>query len=177
MCKSIMASSDRFPTINGYQLDQQIYAGSRTIVYRGVRIADSQPVVLKILRSDRPTPQDLLRLRNHFTITKNLNFAGIVQPISLENYGNGLVLVMPDEGYIALSDYILANPLSQIEVLAIALQIATILDELYLQRVIHKDIKPSNILIHPINKQIKVTDFGLATLLPHETQTLISANI
>ena len=177
MIQTTVNIGDRFPTINGYQLDQQIYAGSRTIVYRGICIADSQPVVLKMPRRDRPTPQDLLRLRNHFTIAKNLNFVGIVQPISLENYGNGLVIVMPDEGYIALSDYILANPLSQIEVLAIAIQIATILDELYLQRVIHKDIKPSNILIHPITKQIKVTDFGLATLLLHETQTLISANI
>ncbi len=172
-----MSSSDRFPLIQGYQIEQQIYDGSRTIVYRGIRIADSQPVMLKVLRSNLPTAQDLLRLRNHYAIAKNLNSQGIVKPISLENYGNGYVLVMPDEGYITLSDYILANPLNLSEVLAIALQLATILDEFYHQRVIHKDIKLSNILIHPIDKQIKVTDFGLATLLPHETQTLISANI
>ena len=177
MCKSIMASSDRFPTINGYQLDQQIYAGNRTFVYRGIRLADGLPVVLKTLTSDRPTPQDLLRLRNHYTITKKLNFAGIVQTISLENYGNGLVIVMPDEGYIALSDYILANPLSQIEVLAIALQLATILEEIYRHRVIHKDIKPSNILIDLNTKQIKLTDFGLATLLPQETQEIVGSNV
>jgi predicted ATPase/signal transduction histidine kinase len=172
-----MSSSDRFPLIQGYQIAQQIYAGSKTIVYRGKRIADSQPVMLKVSRSDLPTAQDLLRLRNHYAIAKNLNSQGIVKPISLEIYGNGYVLVMPDEGYIALSEYFLGNPLNLSEVLAIALQLATILDEFYRQRVIHKDIKLSNILIHPIAKQIKVTDFGLATLLPHETQTLISANI
>jgi serine/threonine protein kinase len=171
-----MASSDRFLPIQGYQLEQQIYAGSRTIVYRGICIADSQPVVLKILRSDRPTHQDLLRLRNHYTIAKNLNSQGIVKPIGLENYGNGYVLVMPDEGYIALSDYISGHPLNLTEVLAIAIQLATILDDLYCQCVIHKDLNPSNILIEPITKQIQLTDFGLATLLPHQTQMLISTN-
>ncbi|MFM7602834.1 MAG: protein kinase domain-containing protein, partial [Pseudanabaena sp.] len=170
-------SSDRFLSIQGYQIEQQIYAGSRTIVYRGIRIADSQPVVLKILRNDRPTHQDLLRLQNHYTIAKNLNSQGIVKPIGLENYGNGYILVMPDQGYSALSDYISSNHLDLTEVLAIAIQMATILDDLYRQCVIHKDINPSNILIEPITKQIKLTDFGLASLLPHETQTLISANV
>ncbi|NMF56827.1 PAS domain S-box protein [Pseudanabaena yagii] len=172
-----MASSDRFLPIQGYQLEQQIYAGSRTIVYRGISIADRQPVVLKILRSDRPTHQDLLRLRNHYTIAQRLNSQGIAKPIGLENYGNGYVLVMPDEGYISLSDYISGNPLDLTEVLAIAIQLATILDDLHHQCVIHKDINPSNILIEPITKQIKVTDFGLATLLPHQTQILVSTNI
>jgi PAS domain S-box-containing protein len=171
-----MASSDRFIPIQGYQLEQQIYAGSRTIVYRGICIADSKPVVLKILRSDRPTHQDLLRLRNHYTIAKRLNSQGIAKPIGLENYGNGYVLVMPDEGYIALSDYVSGNPINLTEVLAIAIQLATILDDLYRQCVIHKDINPSNILIEPITKQIKLTDFGLATLLPHQTQMLVNTN-
>ena len=114
-------------------------------------------------RSDRPTHQDLLRLRNHYTIAKRLNSQGIVKPIGLENYGNGYVLVMADEGYIALSDYVSDNPLNLTEVLAIASQLATILDDLYRQCVIHKDINPSNILIEPITKQIKLTDFGLCT--------------
>ncbi len=170
-------SSDRFPQIDGYSLNQQIYADNRTLVYRGIRLGDGQPVVLKMLRSDRPSIHDLLRLRNHYTIAQKLDSSGIVQPIALEIYGNGYVLVMLDEGYISLSDYITANPLNLKEVLAIAIQLATILDELYHQRVIHKDIKPSNILIHPSTKDVKLTDFGLATLLTHETLAIASTNI
>lgn len=75
---------DYFPTINGYQLDRQIYAGSKTFVYGGIRVADGQPIVLKKFRSDRPTTQDLLQLRNDYTIAQNLNFQGIIQPIALE---------------------------------------------------------------------------------------------
>jgi PAS domain S-box-containing protein len=171
-----VGNDDYLPKINGYQVGEQIYKSHINLVYRAVRLADGMPVVLKMPRSDRPTHQDLLRFRNHYTIAKNLNSQGIVKPIGLENYGNGYVLVMPDEGYIALSDCISGNPLNLTEVLAIAIQLATILDDLYRQCVIHKDINPSNILIEPITKQIKLTDFGLATLLPLQTQMLVSTN-
>ncbi len=172
-----ISNSDRFPLINGYQINQQIYADSQTLVYRGIRLADEQPVILKTMRSDRPAPQDMLRLSNHYTIANNLNFTGIVQPIALEVYGKRLVLVMPDYGYIALSEYIEDNYLTLIEVLAIGRQLTYILEELYRQCVIHKDIKLSNILINPSTKQIKLTDFGLSTRLHHETPTIVSTNV
>ncbi|MEG4472032.1 AAA family ATPase, partial [Microcoleus sp. AT9_B5] len=44
------------------------------------------------------------------------------------------------------------------------------------QRVIHKDIKPANILIHPETKQVKLIDFSISTLLPRETQQIQSIN-
>ncbi|WP_228013199.1 protein kinase domain-containing protein, partial [Nostoc edaphicum] len=52
-----------------------------------------------------------------------------------------------------------------------------ILDILYRHRIIHKDIKPANILINPETKQVKLIDFSIASLLPQETQTLISPNV
>ncbi|MEE3717688.1 PAS domain S-box protein [Tumidithrix elongata RA019] len=170
-----MGSRDRFPQVDGYRLTRELHASSKTLVYQGIRLEGGLPVVLKLLRSDRPSMQDLLRLRNHYTIAKNLNLSGIVQPLSLEPYGNGFILVMPDDRSMALSEYLTSNSLALPDFLAIALQLTAILDDLYRQRVIHKDIKPSNILIEPTTKQVKLTDFGLATLLPHETQAIVSA--
>ncbi|WP_442936894.1 AAA family ATPase [Nostoc sp.] len=51
------------------------------------------------------------------------------------------------------------------------------LDILYRERIIHKDIKPANILINPETKQVKLIDFSIASLLPRETQTLINPNV
>ncbi|AOW99552.1 hypothetical protein BJP34_08890 [Moorena producens PAL-8-15-08-1] len=62
------------------------------------------------------------------------------------------------------------------EFLHIAIQIASILDELYRYRVIHKDIKPRNILINPSTSQVKFIDFSIASLLPKESQILTSPN-
>ncbi|WP_413201285.1 ATP-binding protein, partial [Nostoc piscinale] len=52
-----------------------------------------------------------------------------------------------------------------------------ILNLLYHERIIHKDIKPSNILINPETKQVKLIDFSIASLLPRETQTLVNPNV
>ena len=38
------------------------------------------------------------------------------------------------------------------------------------ERIIHKDIKPSNIIINPETKQVKLIDFSIASLLPKETK-------
>ncbi|GAB1544540.1 AAA family ATPase [Scytonema sp. NUACC21] len=57
------------------------------------------------------------------------------------------------------------------------MQIVATLEGLYRNRVIHKDIKPANILINPNNKQVKLIDFSNASLLPKETQVPTSPNL
>jgi serine/threonine protein kinase len=48
---------------------------------------------------------------------------------------------------------------------------------LYKNKVIHKDIKPANILINPDSKQIKLIDFSISSLLPKQTQEIQNPNI
>ncbi|MGF2012236.1 AAA family ATPase, partial [Nostoc sp. DedVER01b] len=59
----------------------------------------------------------------------------------------------------------------------IAIALCNTLDILYRHRIIHKDIKPANILINPETKQVKLIDFSIASLLPRETQTLMNPNV
>ncbi|GBE94391.1 ATP-binding sensor histidine kinase [Nostoc cycadae] len=172
-----MATVNTTPIIPGYKISSQLYAGSRTQVYRAIRESDQLPVVIKLLTSEYPTFQELLQLRNQYTISKNLNIVGIIQPLSLETYSNSYILVMADTGGIALREYMQTHPLSLTEFLSIALQLTTSLHELHQNRVIHKDIKPANILIHPQTKQIQIIDFSIASLLPKETQEIKNPNV
>ncbi|BAZ37855.1 serine/threonine protein kinase with two-component sensor domain [Calothrix sp. NIES-4101] len=172
-----MNTANQTPIIPGYKISEQLYVGSRTLVYRGIREKDSLAVVLKFLTSDYPSFNELLQFRNQYTITKNLNIPGILQPLSLEAYGNGYILVMEDMGEISLKEYFTAHSLTLSEFLAIAIQLTDILHHLYQNRVIHKDIKPANILIHPESKQVRLIDFSIASLLPRETQEIKSANV
>ncbi|MGD1860558.1 MAG: PAS domain S-box protein [Leptolyngbyaceae cyanobacterium] len=158
--------------LSNYTAVETVYQGTRTLVYRAVCRSDDQPAVIKILRSSHPHPDELLQFRNQYTITKNLAIPGVVQPIALETYGNGYALVMADVGGISLDQYLKAHPLSVEEVLAIAQQFADILHHLHQAHVIHKDIKPANVLIHPETQQIWLIDFSIASLLPKETQEI-----
>ncbi|AKG24625.1 trifunctional serine/threonine-protein kinase/ATP-binding protein/sensor histidine kinase [Calothrix sp. 336/3] len=169
-------TAPQFPAISGYTLTEQLYLGSRTAVYRAVQNNQQLPVVIKVLQREYPTFGELVQFRNQYAITKNLHVAGIVQPLTLETLRNSYALVMADWGGISLEQYIQQHQLDLTEKLAIALQITDILHELHSCRVIHKDIKPANILIHPESKQVKLIDFSIASVLPKETQEIQNPN-
>jgi predicted ATPase/signal transduction histidine kinase/tRNA A-37 threonylcarbamoyl transferase component Bud32 len=164
-----MTTAKHPPIIPGYEIKSEIYAGYKTLVYRAIREQDQLAVVIKLLHCEYPTFNELLQFRNQYIITKNLNFPGIVQPLSLETYGNSYILVMEDLGSISLAEYIKNHKISLKRFLEIAIQLTNILDCLVMNGVIHKDIKPGNILIHPQTKQVQLIDFSIASLLPKET--------
>ena len=163
----------------GYQISEQIYEGSRTLVYRGWREADSTPVVIKFLRSEYPSFSELVQFRNQYTIAKNLNSPLIIQTYSLEPYRNGYALVMEDFGGISLKEWRRkeGTPISLSEFLPVAIALCDTLNLLYRDRIIHKDIKPANILINPETKQVKLIDFSIASLLPKETEEVKHPNV
>lgn len=171
--------------LGGYQVLDQIYAGSRTLVYRAKRESDQKNVVIKLLREEFPSPTELAQFRNQYAIAKNLDLPEVIQTYSLETHQTGYVLVMEDCGGISLKEEMkqwgdrgmgmTAEGIQ--EFLAIAIQLAAALEGLYRHRVIHKDIKPANVLINPATRQIKLIDFSIASLLPRETQSLTSPNV
>ncbi len=182
---------DAIANLSGYQIREQLYAGLRTLVYRGIRESDEQPVVIKLLHKPFPNFSELVQFRNQYTIAKNLNLPSIVKPLSIEIYGNSYALIMEDFGGVSLSAYLKGASqqpadtdrnkpdkfLPLAEFLNLALQLADILHYLSQNRVIHKDIKPANILIKPDTKQVKLIDFSIASLLPKETQEIHNPNI
>ncbi|NEQ77654.1 MAG: AAA family ATPase [Okeania sp. SIO2C9] len=170
-------NDNKILNFQNYQTIECIHQGKKSLVYRAQHISDNKPVILKLLRSEYPSFSELVQFRHQYTIAQNLNLSGVVQPLALENYRNSLILVMADEGYISLDEYTQDNSLNLSQCLTIGIQLAEILAELYHHRIIHKDIKPGNILIHPATFEIQVIDFSIASLLPRETQVLKNPHI
>ncbi|MEG3919598.1 AAA family ATPase [Microcoleus sp. T3_A4] len=176
---------DAIANLSGYEITEKLYVGTRTLVYRGIRTRDQYPVVVKLLRNKYPTFNELVQFRNQYTIAKNLDFPHLVKPLTLEVYQNSYVLVMEDFGGVSLSTYLKtatnetesSQVLPLAEFLPLAIQLTDIIHYLYQKRVIHKDIKPANILINPDTKQIQLIDFSIASLLPRETQEIQNPNI
>ncbi len=169
--------SDWTIKLNGYQILALLHESYKSLVYRAQRTSDRQAVVVKLMRSEYPSFQELVQFRNQYSIAKSLDLGGIVRPDSLEPHQNGYALIMEDFGGISLQEYMASQPLSLSQFLRLAIQLADILNGLYQNRVIHKDIKPANILIHPNTQQIKLIDFSIASLLPRETQEIKNPNI
>jgi PAS domain S-box-containing protein len=164
-----MRTSLNFPIIPGYTISAQISLSDRTIVYRAIEDVKQRPVIIKLLRSTDPSPSEVVQFCNQYEILCHLSRAGIVSPVSLQPCQHTYALVMEDCGSMSLAEYQRSHPLSLAEILDVASQLATALHHLAQHQVIHKDLKPANILIHPVTKQVQPIDFGIASLLPKET--------
>ena len=173
------------PRVPGYIIEEQIYSGARTAVYRALTdsaIADKKgstagrSVVIKMLQSPYPSFKDLSQFCNQYNLTRSLSIKGVPQPLALEPWQNGYLLITEDFKGCSLQTYAKENQLSHIEVLRIGIQLASILHELAQHQIVHKDIKPANILIHAESKEIQLIDFSIASRLPKEKQSAQNPN-
>jgi len=159
-------------TLPNYQIGTQIYESANSLVYRGVRNEDNQPVILKMLKQDYPTPAELTRYRQEYEITYNLDLAGVIKVYGIEKYQNTLVIILEDFGGESLKQLMADRPLTVKEFLPFAIQITDSLGKIHAANIIHKDINPSNLVWEPVSKQLKIIDFGIASRLPRENPTL-----
>ena len=155
-----------------YQIHSQIYESGNSLVYRGYRECDRQPVILKILKPDYPTPEELTRYKREYEITRSLKLDGVIKVYNLLKYQNSLVIVLEDIGGDSLDILMKSRKFNLLEFLWLAIEIAKNLGDIHAANIIHKDINPSNIVFNLQTKQIKIIDFGISTVFSREEPTI-----
>ena len=164
-------------TLSGYQLLETLHCGGKTVIYRGRRETDNASVIIKTLACEHPPLEDIARLRHEYQIIQPLQIPGIVKPYELKNYQYGLALVLEDIPGCLLKELIATQTTSLISFLKVAINLAHTLGELHAQQIIHKDIKPHNILIDPDSGEVKLIDFSISSRLDKENPTLSNPNL
>ncbi|MBW4683269.1 MAG: AAA family ATPase [Microcoleus vaginatus WJT46-NPBG5] len=165
-------------TLPGYQLNQTIHSGFKTIIYSGKRELANTSVIVKTLKAEYPTIDEITRLRHEYKILENLEIEGVVKSLALENSQHGLALILEHFAGQSLKDYLTEqNYLKSSDFLIVAIQLVQILGDLHKNKIIHKDIKPHNILINSQTFQVKIIDFSIASRLERENQTLSNPNL
>ncbi|HEY9609978.1 serine/threonine-protein kinase PknK, partial [Allocoleopsis sp.] len=163
--------------VPGVEVKTRIYESANSLVYRAIRQSDNEPVILKILKENYPTPQELARYRTEYQITKSLNLAGCIKAYDLQPYQNTLVMFIEDFGGESLKIWMKHKKFSLEEFLRIAIATTESLGLLHAANIIHKDINPSNIVFNPATRQLKFIDFGISTQFTRENPTLKNPNV
>jgi PAS domain S-box-containing protein len=163
--------------IAGYTITTQLYESRRTHVYRAHRNRDEQPVILKMLKSEYPTLSEIAHYRREYDMTHTLDVPGVIHPYGIEQYQHAVMIVFEDIGGESLSRLRQTRIFPLTEYVTIIVKMAEILDALHGANVIHKDINPSHIVFNPETGQLKLIDFGIASVLSRETPTLKSPTV
>lgn len=148
----------------GFLLRRLLYESPQTLVYRALRESEGrpQPIILKLLKSDYPTPEQLRCYEHEYQITQSLNSPGVIQVYGLHPYRNTVFLTFEDIGGQSLAQSLKTSPLRLEEFFTVAIAITTALGDIHRAGVIHKDLNPNNIIYDPNTGQLKIIDFGLA---------------
>ncbi len=159
-----------------YQRLKQIYESNSSIVYRAIRTSDRQAVILKLLKQDYPSREEILRYKQEYEITQRANLEGICQSFSLEKYHNTFLITFEDFGGESLKIWMTHDLFNLAEILRIAQATTETLAKVHRANIIHKDINPSNIVYNRNSGEIKLIDFGISTILSQENSTLKNPN-
>ncbi|NJN76588.1 MAG: AAA family ATPase, partial [Synechococcaceae cyanobacterium RL_1_2] len=146
-----------------------------------MRLADQAPVILKLLKADYPTPEDLANYRQEYERVKALEskLTDISQVYALERYERTALLVFADTGAISFQQYLQNFPHQRLPLalfLDYAVKITAIVEQIHDQAVIHRDLNPSNIVVELDTQSVKIIDFGLAWQLAPQQRGLENLN-
>ncbi len=155
--------------IPGLSLTRPLYQSQRSLIYLAVRELDGVSVVVKTAQEEYPTRHEIARFQREYQIQQQLHSSGIPKVYDLVQMGNRPALLMEYVEGIPLSQLVAEEgPLPLAQFFNIAMQLAQIIGEIHQGAIIHKDIKPSNILWQPQQQRIYIIDFGIATELSAE---------
>lgn len=164
--------------LTGYQITEKVYSGVNTVIYRGIWEKHNLPVIIKMPIAEYPTLEEITRLRHEYKIRKPLQkIEEIIDSYRTEVHQNGIALILEDFGGVALSNFLTTAKLDLKQFLTIAIQLVTGLGKIHHYQIIHKDIKPHNIIINPTTNSIKITDFSIASCLLRENATSSYSNL
>jgi len=167
-------------TIAHYHIVEQLGEGGMAIVYKAFDTHLERDVAVKVIRTDQFAPAILEKILKRFEreakLLAKLSHPNIVGVIDYGEYENIPYLVMEYLPSGTLKER-LGKPIPADEAARLLLPIARALDSAHRQGMIHRDVKPSNILITNDGEPM-LTDFGIAKLLDaEEGQTLTGTGV
>ncbi len=160
-----------------YHFHEKIFEGSKTVVYRGIRETDNQPVIAKQLKKLHPSESELDWLEYEYQIVKKLNLHCVSDMYGLESIGGSKVILMEDFGAVSLDVYLQDKSLDIETFLVIAISITRAVGDIHNHNVIHKDLKPANILVNAETCELKLTGFGISAQISRENQQAVDQDL
>src|ERR1700723_1401298 len=142
------------------------------ILYRShSRLEEQTSLLLLVPVAARPPIETIRKIENEYSLRGELGDSWAVKPLTLSKYNGQTALVLEDPSGEPLNRLV-HGPMELRRFLHLAVGLATVLDQAHKEGLIHKDLKPANILVNSSTGQVRLMGFGIASRLPRERQNL-----
>lgn len=151
------------------RIERKLSEGARSAIFVGR--AEDRSVIVKSLKDPFPSTQERAALEREHDLLVRLAATGlrtIVPPIALQEVEGRAAIVMEDVGGVGLDSLIASGSLSVLQRLQMAQAVTRALGDVHSQGVVHKDIKPSNVLVSEDGSRAWIIDFGISSELGSE---------
>jgi serine/threonine protein kinase len=108
-------------------------------------------------------------MEHEYSLRAELDLSWAVRPLALSQLNGQTMLVLENPGGEPL-DRLIQGPMEMTQFLRFAVGLATALNRLHKRGLIHKDIKPPNVLVNSATGEVRLMGFGIASRLPREHQ-------
>src|SRR5262245_32985431 len=152
---------------------QILWEESERVFHRGWQLDDDgkrRAVLLVAPAADHPSRSTLDRLAHEYELKDELDGTWAVRPLELVREANRTMLVLEDAGGEPL-ERLPGVPMEAGRFLHLAIAISLSLGKLHQRGLVHKDIKPANILLNQTTGEVRLTGFGIASRFARERQS------
>ena len=151
--------------IGPYPILDTLGAGGMSVVYRAAQKSLDREVAVKVLsRESSRSPEAIARFERESQLVAGLSHPGIIQIIDCGEHDGRYFIAMEYVKGCSLEDLLRDRELAIHEVVDIGKQVAEALQYAHAKGIVHRDIKPGNVLVSSESGLVKVADFGIAQL-------------
>jgi PAS domain S-box-containing protein len=157
------------PTHRSLHVIEQLWEDGVVRLARSLLDGDPAPVLVVTPLHSHPPASLLQRLEHEYALRAELDKAWAARPLELRYEGGQVALLLEDPGGSTL-DRMIGTPFSIDAFLRLAIPLTAAVGHAHARGLIHKDLKPANILVDRVSGGVRLTGFGIATRLLHERQ-------
>jgi diguanylate cyclase (GGDEF)-like protein len=160
-----------------YILTEKIHETRNSVIYRGHKESETQPVIIKLLKTSNPTIAEVARFTQEYNLLKTLDVPNVIKIYDLVREDDQYAIIEEDFGGVSLKKILREKKPDLKSVLEISSKVSETLGLIHKNNIIHLDIKPDNILINAEKGEVKITDFGISAVLTHANDELYNPDV
>ncbi|MCP4134720.1 MAG: AAA family ATPase [bacterium] len=163
--------------ILNYTLLEKIEETRGSLIYRGGKENEDKTVIIKVFKSASPTRTEIARFRQEYEIIKKIDIDGAIKTHDILEVDGTIALVLEDFDGVSLKKILEEKKIDVTLFLTIAIKLASALGHLHKEKIVHKDIKPHNLLFNAATEELKIADFGISNEITHENNEVYNPDV